>query len=102
MNLATMTLALYLRNPAQRSHDDLPLIKLPNGRRIVIDSIDYDVTSFGDPKPKFITIYRVHREIGTSHRELVTSCMTMDEIAAALAREGSSPILQPRHYGKKK
>ncbi len=62
MNLATLSLTLFLKNPPQHSQqENLPLMILPNGRRIIIEQIDYEVTTMNDTARRFITSYRLHR-----------------------------------------
>lgn len=99
MNLATMALRLYLRNPTMRSSmTDDPLIVLPNGKRIIIQTWDEPIDR-ARPFETF-TYYRICREYCSSRGTtltLIKDCYDIEGIAKLLAEEASKP--EPRMPG---
>lgn len=99
MNLATIALKLYLRNPIHRWEDEDPLIVLPNGKRIVIQTWDEPI----EPSSPFdtFTFYRVMREHrssrGSSLIRIGDDCYDLESVARLIAEESAKP--EPRMPG---
>jgi hypothetical protein len=92
MNLATLALTLYLRNPVHRSvYDDLPLIVLPNGRRIVIQEILH-VDDDADGNVRSVWYYRLLREYDSrgTNRVCFETCYDLESVAKQLSEQSTN------------
>lgn len=89
MNIAKLTLSLYMRNPASESWDGMPLILLANGKRLVVEMIDYEVTTIEDDRPRWFTTYRVHREYDPRgfNRHRIADCTDLQDVVNIIAIE---------------
>lgn len=95
MNLSTMMLRIYLKNPTVRARlNDHPVIVLPNDRRIVVETIEYDVTSIDDPRRRSVVAsYRLHRELGTrgEHQTLIGEFHSLEDVSKIIEQETHAP-----------
>lgn len=84
MDLKTLTISIYLRNPAHLSANGLPMFVLENGRKIVVKEIDYSEWTHMN-----VMTYDVYREVGTHGNVLPIEKNLPDllAVAAILARE---------------
>lgn len=100
MTTSPLFLQIYLRNPPLTSKlTGDPLIELPNGRRIVIETIDraFAIEAQAPRADSFngtieyVKTYRVHHELSEDGtvRHRVATCADIEEVCTALAEQAA-------------
>lgn len=106
MNLATLALAVYLKNPADSAFDGGPRITLPNGKKIVIvqleTEIDWsiqgnEIAKTSSSGRKYVS-YELRRDLGRGDFMYLGTFYDLDQVAAELAKQSQDKLIRARSF----